>query len=221
MSVTRSAPDVSGDSPPAIRLRRPGWRDPRLLSGLVLVALSVALGSWAVSAAGRTVPVLAAPEALVPGDVLVPADLVVREVRLAQAESRYLTLPDVGPGDSLVVVRTIGAGELVPVDAVASSAQLDLRSVALRPSGTLSTGVVPGAVVDLWWVPQAHSGEEPHQLAEALTVAQVTEHTGTFAGSDATVHVLVPVGQLADVLGALAADGTIEVVPVAGTVITP
>src|SRR5699024_7184933 len=32
-------------SPAAVRLRRPGWRDPRLLLGVVLVAASVALGS--------------------------------------------------------------------------------------------------------------------------------------------------------------------------------
>lgn len=42
----------------APRLRPPGWRDPRLLTGIVLVAMSVALGSWLVASAGRTVPVL-------------------------------------------------------------------------------------------------------------------------------------------------------------------
>ena len=31
--------------PPAARLRRPTWRDPRLLVGVVVVALSVALGA--------------------------------------------------------------------------------------------------------------------------------------------------------------------------------
>ncbi|MBN9374777.1 MAG: hypothetical protein J0I40_05175, partial [Cellulomonas sp.] len=49
-------------APVAQRLRRPGWRDPRLLTGLALVAASVALGSWALRAAERTVPVFVVRE---------------------------------------------------------------------------------------------------------------------------------------------------------------
>jgi hypothetical protein len=206
-------------SPSAIRLRRPGWRDPRLLIGLMLVAFAVALGSWAVTAAGRTIPVLAAPGPLVPGDALDFDDLVVREVRLAEAESRYLKPGDTEHDDPLIVVRTIGAGELVPVDAVASREELDLRSVALTPARALSAGVVPGAVVDLWLVPAPRTEAEPQQLASALTVAQVAERTTAFNGTgDSTVYVLVPVDQLAEVLGALATDGSVEIVPVAGSV---
>ena len=37
-------------------------------------------------------------------------------------------------------------------------------------------------------------------------------------GGSVSVHVLVPLAQLPDVLGALAADGSVEVVPVAGAV---
>src|SRR5665648_686996 len=56
---TMSADQPTGpSSPPAVRLRRPGWRDTRFLVGLVLVALSVAMGAAAFSAAARTVPVL-------------------------------------------------------------------------------------------------------------------------------------------------------------------
>src|SRR5690606_13585820 len=68
-------PIGAGDlpSPAAPRLRRPGWRDPRLAFGLLLVAGSVALGSWAVSSAGRTVAVYAVAETVTPGDVLTTA----------------------------------------------------------------------------------------------------------------------------------------------------
>src|SRR5690242_3396447 len=51
-------------APVAARLRRPGWRDPRLLSGVALVAGAVALGSWVVSSAQHTVPVYVARGAL-------------------------------------------------------------------------------------------------------------------------------------------------------------
>ncbi len=208
-------------SPPAVRLRRPGWRDPRLLGGLVLVALSVALGGYAVAAAGRTVPVLATPSALVPGDEVDLDALVVRQVRLAEAGDLYLRADRPGEGD-LVAVRTVGPGEIVPRAALAPATALDVRSVSVTSRAALSEQVVPGASVDLWFVPDAGAGDppgEPRQLATGLTVAEVSDPGGAFSVSGAAaVHVLVPVDRLPEVLGALAADGAVEVVPVAGVV---
>src|SRR5690606_14050384 len=76
------APSTSGRDQVALRLRPPGWRDPRLLTGIVLVAISVALGSWLVAAAGRTVPVFVADGALTPGDVVTRDSLRVVDARL-------------------------------------------------------------------------------------------------------------------------------------------
>ncbi|MDO8108600.1 hypothetical protein Q6348_15485 [Isoptericola sp. b441] len=210
---------MTTESPAAVRLRRPGWRDPRLLAGLALVALSVALGGYAVATAGRTVPVLATPRALVPGDEVDPGALTVREVRLAEAGALYLRA-DREQEDHLVAVRAVGPGEIVPLAAVAPAAALDLRTVSVTPRTAVPTGVVAGSVVDLWFVPRAGDGDEvPHQLAGGLTVVDVTDARGALSvGGSVTVHVQVPVDQLADVLGALAADGSVEVVPVAGVV---
>jgi hypothetical protein len=50
-----------------------------------------------------------------------------------------------------------------------------------------------------------------------VTISQISSGDGAFATrTGATVHVLVPSAQLADVLEALAADGTVDVVPVPG-----
>lgn len=206
-------------SPPAIRLRRPGWRDPRLLLGLLLVAGAVALGSVAVQAAGRTVPVLATRTAVVPGEPVGRDDLVVRDVRLAEAEEEYLRA-DRPVDPDLVAVRAIGAGELVPVDAVATGAALDVRSVAVRPSGELSRAVVEGAVVDLWFVAAsgtAGDAQPAAPLVEGVVVAEVGDDAGSLTAAGPTVHVLVPTADLPSVLAALAGDGTVEVVPVAGS----
>ena len=73
-------------APVAPRLRRPGWRDPRLLAGVAMVAGSVALGSWAVRSAQSTVPVYVARTALVPGDRVEPGALLVQDVQLGAVD---------------------------------------------------------------------------------------------------------------------------------------
>lgn len=209
------APDVVvRPSPPALRLRRPGWRDPRLLLGVVLVAASVALGSWAVGEAGRTTSVLVAGEDLVPGRPLADA-VEVRQVRVPDVARTYLTPDDDLAG--LVVTRGVGAGELVARSAVAAEADLELRPVALTPTRALPTTVRTGTAVELWHVPPADDGSRPDLLVADATVAEVADGGGAFTiGTGATVHVLVPLADLPPVLDALAGDGTVEVVPVPG-----
>ena len=226
-------------SPPAARLRRPGWRDTRFLVGIGLVAASVAVGATAFSAAARTVPVYAASGPLVPGDPLTTEGLIVQEVRLGGSAESYLRADQPFP-DGLVVTRTVASGELVPVSATAPAADLGLRPVAITPRGTLSSGVLEGGTVDLWFVPDVDDrgtrvvdaaaadaaavpgaaeagGILPVQLASGLIVAEVSEPSGSFSvGSSITVHVLVPVDELPAVLAALAADGAVEIVPVPG-----
>ena len=67
------------------RLTRPGWRDPRLGVGLVLIAGSVALGAWAVDASSATEPVYAARDVLMAGRPIGAAGETVR------AHGRYLS----------------------------------------------------------------------------------------------------------------------------------
>src|SRR3954469_23791732 len=97
--------------------RRRFTLDPRLLIGLLLVAVSVGGVVILVSAADRTVAVLAAGGTLSPGERAGGDELVVIHVRLDQATTRYLTADDI-PDGGIVVTRTVGEGELIPVDAV-------------------------------------------------------------------------------------------------------
>lgn len=219
---TAPAPAPTLPRPVATRLRRPGWRDPRLLLGLTLVAASVVAGSWAVSSAARTVPVYAAERTVVPGQPVDAGALVVREVRLDAAQDAYLRADEALP-EGLVAERTVEAGELVPRSALTDGDGVGLRPVALPGPVDLPEGLAAGATVDLWFVPAAAPGEsgpasdaEPRLLAGDLTVAEVAEPDGFSVGSAATVHVLVPVEVLPDVLAARAADGQVEVVLVPG-----
>jgi len=216
--------DASPVSPVAARLRRPGWRDPKLLVGVLMIAAAVALGSWAVSAAEASTPVYVARGALTPGEQLDADQVGVAQVRLGTAEAgRYLPATEPLP-DGTVAVRSVGAGELVPRAAVAPAADLELRPVAVPVTDPPSAGVAEGALVDVWVTPESLDGQapEPRLLAESLTVAEVARPTGGFSvGAETVVHVLVPTGSLSDVLGALAARPAVQVVLVPGTAVTP
>ena len=211
-------------APTAARLRRPGWRDPRLLVGIALIAASVVLGSWAVTTAQRTVPVYVARDVLVPGAALPEAALVVADVRLADHVDGYLRADEPLP-EGAVLLRTVGAGELVPVAAVGQAADLDVRTVPVALAGPPPSGLRAGSRVDLWFTPEAPSGGSerpdedvaPRELATGLTVAELSSPDGAFASGGArTAHVLVPVDELPTVLGALAGRGTVDLVPVPG-----
>jgi hypothetical protein len=206
-------------APVAPRLRRPSWRDPRLVVGVVLVALAVALGSWAVASASRTVPVWAADGALTPGEPLSTDALRPVEVRLGSGAELYLRADEPLP-EGLVVTRVVDAGELLPHSALGRSDAVDLRSVAVPVSEGLSDRIRKGARVDLWSVPEAVAGQEPEaptSLVQGVLVEQVdAADTGLVVGATATLHVLVPTDELPAVLGALREGGSVAVVPVAG-----
>jgi hypothetical protein len=221
-----SAPTVGSQGipePAAARLRRPSWRDPRLLTGVVIVALSVAFGSWVVSAASRTVPVFVADGALTPGESLTADVLRAVDVRLGAGTGRYLRADEPLPGD-LVVLRVVDEGELVPLTALGADA--DVRSVAVPVASGLSDRIRAGAVVDLWFVPdvpvtpeQAADKPDPSTLAQNVVVEQVDAEDGAIVvDGTVTLHVLVPAESLPTVLAALSAAGTVAVVPVAGGV---
>jgi hypothetical protein len=209
--------------PVASRLRRPGWRDPRLVTGLVVVALSVALGSWVVSAASRTLPVFVADGALTPGEPLTADVLRTAHVRLGAGTGRYLPADEPLP-DGLVALRVVDDGELVPLTALGADA--DVRSVAVPVASGLSDRIRAGAVVDLWFVPDVpvtrEAGAdrpEPATLATDVVVEQVDAQDGAIVvDGTVTLHVLVPGDALPTVLAALSDAGTVAVVPVAGGV---
>lgn len=220
-------------APIAARLRRPTWRDPRLLFGVLLVAGSVGLGSWAVAAGQQTVGVFRTTQPITPGQAVTTDDLAVTQIRADELESTYLMAGDGIPGD-LVALRVLGQGELVPAAALGAASRMTDRAVSVLVAEPLPGAVTVGSQVDLWFVPEtspgatpangpgtfvARSGPDgPQALATSLVVTEVAEDAGMLVGSGASVHVLVPEDRLGEVLGALAAPGTISVVPVPGGV---
>jgi hypothetical protein len=209
----------------AARLRRPSWRDTRLLVGLVLVLASVAIGARVVALADDTVPVYAARATLPPGTSLSAENLVVARARITGTDGRYLEARDPLPAGR-VLLRQVGPGELVPRSAIGSAAALTTRPVTVPIEGAPPAGLVTGALVDVWASERASgsgsvAGAEyvtPKRIARGVEVFHVAAAGSSLAASsESSVEVLLDEDQLPLVLDALANDARTAVVPVPGS----
>lgn len=210
-------------APEAARLRRPSWRDKRLVVGLLLVLAAVGLGAQVVARADRTVPVFAAGATLPVGAELRPDGLNVVRVRLDGAQQHYLSAERPLP-QGQVLLRSVGAGELVPASAVGPADRLARRPLGIPVDGVLPDGLAPGGLVDVWASARDRKAGSnvyaaPERLVASAPVFQVTVPSSGLSVSRATtVHVLLAEGDLARVLEALANGAKTVVVPVPGSV---
>lgn len=239
--ATRSTRPAAPEAASAARLRAPSWRDPRLLVGLLLVLTSVVAGAQVVSAAASTTPVWAAARTLVPGEEVTADDLVSVGVHLDGGADGY-TSARTAPAAGTVVLREVSAGDLVPKSALGAAADLTTRPVGLPVTGPVPSGLVAGALVDVWVVPPARrtgaaavsaatsstgataastsgsTSDGPRQLAASAVVAEVTTDGGSFSsGRGAVVQVRLEPDELREALQALADDADVSLVLVPGT----
>lgn len=136
----------------ATRATAPGWRDPRLWVGMLIVAVSVVVGARVLASADDTVAVWAAREDLPAGSTVAPDDLVAVEVRFRDGDrlGEYVAASE-PPDPDLRLDRDVGAGELLPSAAVVPADESDVLHlpVTVEP-GLVPPGVGVGSVVDLW-----------------------------------------------------------------------
>lgn len=138
--------------PPATRVSRPGWRDPRLWIGVLLVAGSVVLGARLLASADDTVAVWAVESERGTGTPLAEEDLVVQRVRFSDSDAfhRYFPADETLP-EGLVLTRAVGAGELLARSAVGSEDRDPVLQVPLAVDPQrVPPGVATGSVVDVW-----------------------------------------------------------------------
>jgi hypothetical protein len=115
--------------------------------GLLLVLVSVLVGARIVGAADRTTAAWAVRNDLATGTTLTPDDLVVVRMRVSAGEDRYLATGRSPAG--LALTRDVGAGELLPADAVRAGPDGSLVSIPVSPQHVPST-VKPGQRVDVY-----------------------------------------------------------------------
>ncbi len=140
------------DVPAATRTSSPGWRDPRLWVGVVLVTGSVVAGARILAGADDMTSVWAASADLAAGETVQADDLTATRVRFDDAadQRRYLAVDDELPAD-LTLTRPLAQGELVPAGALGEASADDTVSVSVAvPAEHVPTGLARGSRVDVW-----------------------------------------------------------------------
>ena len=191
-------------SPPARRISSAKWLDPRLLVGVLLVVVSVAVGARVVSTAQGGELVWAAVRDLPAGATLQADDVTPRSVRLDEAVTAYIDASG-QPPIGYVVVRAVGAGELVPVSSVSESAARSPTRLVSVPVEVnhYPAGLARGQRVDVYVVrAEPAPGDaavgtaaelEAELVLEGATVADVSGGGGGLGSASATIGVVLSI----------------------------
>lgn len=205
---------MGADGATGARLKRPSWKDPRLLVGVLLVLTSVVGVISLVGSADRTTEVYAARDSIAVGEKLTPDNVIRAKVRLGETEEHYVTVES-GLPEGLVAVQRIGKNQLLPKESLGKVDELDRKPVAVTIEETLPAQAVAGTRVDVWVaLPDARNGfSEPKLLLPGAEIAQVSTGSTALGSSRNTVlMVLVADSQMPALLGAQANQAKISVV---------
>jgi hypothetical protein len=222
MTQTTQTTQTRADAtvPRATRSHPPGWRNPRLLLGIVLVAGSVVLGARLLSTADDTVGVWAVDRDVPAGATLDRGDLERRQIRFPDAATAdgYLAAGDDLPAGA-TLNRPVSAGELLARSAFGELVGAKLVEVPISVvSDDLPATVRQGSVVDVWVAPKVSApGESRVKAVPVLTdvVVVAVPRTSESLAPQTTRQVIIGVpaarsGDIGAAIGAIS-DGRVVI----------
>lgn len=185
LGLDTSTAGLSG-APAAQRVQRAGWRDPRLWVGAAIVTVSVVAGARLLASADDTVPVWAAAGDLAAGVPLASADLEQHRVRFAEGDdlAGYFSATEAPPEG--VLLRGVGADELLPRAAVGPAEQSGTVQVPLSVDPEqVPPSVAAGSIVDVYVLggTDAARGGEAEPALAAVSVVDAPDIADSFVVS--------------------------------------
>jgi hypothetical protein len=210
--------------PTAARLRKPSWRDSRLVVGVVLVLLSMVIGAKVIAAADNTVPMYAAAASLVPGQPVTQGDVKRVDVQLGADRGRYVAADhDIAP--DTFALRDVRPGELLPRSALGTRADINLKPVSVPVDGGAATQLAAGSIVDVWVNAKDASSAvakfgSPVKTLVAAPVVRAPEAGGGGLGAvsgTTAVQIMVPEASVQALIAAIDQGSKITLVPVPGS----
>jgi len=173
-------------SPPARRLRRSSWLDLGLVTGVLLVVVSVVLGARVVAGADQSVQVWAVTHDVSAGTTLAPGDVRPARVRLFDSAQAYLRADQSPAGRT--VTRHLRAGELLPRSAVVATPPGAIVNIPVQLGN--APELARGELVDIW---ATAKGCAPVQVLARVPVQDVRDSGGVLAVGSASTQVIVRV----------------------------
>ena len=139
----------SASSPAGRRSGRPRWRDARLMTGVLLILASVALGGHLIGSASHTTGWVSVTRSLPAGHVLAAADLRTVQAHLpASTSGRYFASAPALVGKTLTTAMQ--TGELLPVQALAQAPATQGRIVPIVVHAGRAPELSAGDRVDVY-----------------------------------------------------------------------
>lgn len=211
--VPDTGPEPRPTTPaPARRASGPGWRDPRLWVGIIIVTASVVLGARLLASADDTVEVWAAGSDLGPGETLSAEDLVAVRVRFADAAQldRYLPVTVELPVEP-TLLRGLEGGELLPRSSLGEAETAGTVQVAVAVDDVrVPSSVGPGSVVDIYLLSggavSAQRAEAPERVLHDVTVLASSLEEGFASSGQRKLELGVPSRQASTFFDVLAGD---------------
>lgn len=210
------------ESPRARRLRRPSWRDSRLLVGVLLVLLSVAGGVRLVASLDETTPVYAAARPILPGQEVAAEDVVAVRVRMDAPMAHYVDgTQRLAPGT--VALRQVARGELVPAGALGTASEARDKTVTVPVDPAAAQTLTVGTTVDVWV-----SRRDPEQVGTAYLDPELLLSRAVVAATPASsnalgmgigraaVQVVVPADRVGAVISSVDQEAKVTLVPSPG-----
>lgn len=197
------------------RVRRARWREPRLLLGFALVALSIVGIIGLINAMDERSGVYVATQDISLGEPLTENNVQILQVQLGESLQHYLPA-ELDGVEQLRANTFIGAGQLIAHDFIARSELGSRRPINIDLPVDLSAAITPGSRVDVW-IAQREPGTAtygtPALLANLVEVSDRTERAAGLVGQrGVNLELLVEPEYLEPLLQALANESRIIVV---------
>ena len=200
----------------APRIRTPGWRDPRLIVGIILVVLSVAGVVALMQSADSRQGYWAASVDIVPGAKVKPEDFHIVQASMSEASDMYWSADQQLPGE-FYVASTVLQGEFLAHRQVQQADPSGRQQVGIRVSEDMPASVATGSRADVWVAledPDGRGYQEPQKLITSAEVVGVDDNTSAFAAADTTtVYLMLSQDALPGVLDAQANGAKVSLVP--------
>lgn len=200
----------------APRFKRPGLKDPKLLTGLLIIVLSILGVIGVIQATNSTQPVYAASRDIKINEELTSDNTTIIQVHLGQSQDRYLPADQPLP-QGLLARQALSSGELLAYSQVSDQPRQDRRLVTLLMDHYAVSHYRAGDRVDIWVSQKSETGNdyaEPSPLALEAEIHSLTAQESIIGGSGKTaVELWVSQDQVASVLGAENTDDVINLIP--------